>query len=80
MQRLGLVDATTFAPYDATQEVIFPPELLLQSSQPLRSVRIVGDRVTWHRLANSENLDSGLAAYVVFLVCMSVILVDMPAS
>ncbi|XP_041834296.1 xanthine dehydrogenase/oxidase-like [Melanotaenia boesemani] len=43
-----LFNAADFAPYDPTQEVIFPPELMsLSRGQRSRSLRFHGERATW---------------------------------
>ncbi|XP_038153656.1 xanthine dehydrogenase/oxidase [Cyprinodon tularosa] len=45
----SLYNAADFEPYDPTQEVIFPPELLnlSKSKRSTRSLRFHGDRTTW---------------------------------
>ncbi|XP_041467689.1 xanthine dehydrogenase/oxidase-like [Lytechinus variegatus] len=54
-----LYDPTTFMKYDATQDIIFPPELLLSTAkQNESSLTFKGIRVTWHRpLTLNELLD-----------------------
>ncbi|KAL4623910.1 xanthine dehydrogenase/oxidase isoform X1 [Arapaima gigas] len=42
-----LYDPSEFRPLDPTQEIIFPPELLCSSKQPLRQLRFQGERVLW---------------------------------
>ncbi|XP_059183934.1 xanthine dehydrogenase/oxidase isoform X2 [Centropristis striata] len=44
----SLFNTADFAPYDPTQEVIFPPELMsLTKGQRSASLRFKGDRATW---------------------------------
>ncbi|XP_068612678.1 xanthine dehydrogenase/oxidase [Brachionichthys hirsutus] len=44
----SLFDAAEFAPYDPTQEIIFPPELTsLAKGQRSASLSFVGDRTVW---------------------------------
>lgn len=45
-----------FAPYDATQEVIFPPELLLQPEASHRAVLFRSARTLWYRPASLAEL------------------------
>ncbi|XP_063958717.1 xanthine dehydrogenase/oxidase-like isoform X1 [Lytechinus pictus] len=54
-----LYDPTTFTQYDPTQDIIFPPELLLSTAKENKSsLTFVGTRVTWHRpLTLNELLD-----------------------
>ncbi|XP_071497121.1 xanthine dehydrogenase/oxidase-like [Diadema antillarum] len=44
-----LFDESEFAEYEPTQDIIFPPELMLASSQPPQSLTFRGERVTWYR-------------------------------
>ncbi|KAM3850718.1 xanthine dehydrogenase/oxidase [Diretmus argenteus] len=52
-----LFNAAEFTPFDPTQEVIFPPELMsLSRGQKLRSLRFHGDRVVWIQPSSLEEL------------------------
>ncbi|KAM9328515.1 xanthine dehydrogenase/oxidase-like [Pholidichthys leucotaenia] len=51
----SLFNAADFVPFDPTQEVIFPPELMtLCKGQMPRSLRFRGERVTWLQPANLD--------------------------
>uniref|UniRef100_A0A673LHN0 xanthine dehydrogenase n=1 Tax=Sinocyclocheilus rhinocerous TaxID=307959 RepID=A0A673LHN0_9TELE len=45
LQAQKLYDQSEFMPLDPTQEIIFPPELMVK--QPQRELRFVGERVLW---------------------------------
>uniref|UniRef100_A0A673LJS9 Xanthine dehydrogenase/oxidase-like n=1 Tax=Sinocyclocheilus rhinocerous TaxID=307959 RepID=A0A673LJS9_9TELE len=47
LQAQKLYDQSEFMPLDPTQEIIFPPELMVLSKQPQRELRFVGERVLW---------------------------------
>ncbi|XP_075333046.1 xanthine dehydrogenase/oxidase-like [Odontesthes bonariensis] len=50
-----LYNTADFAPYDPTQEVIFPPELMnLSKGQRSHLLRFRGDRATWLQPASLE--------------------------
>uniref|UniRef100_A0A8C5N0W4 Xanthine dehydrogenase/oxidase n=2 Tax=Leptobrachium leishanense TaxID=445787 RepID=A0A8C5N0W4_9ANUR len=49
-------DSSAFKPLDPTQETIFPPELLLHKSKPLRQVCFKGDGVMWFQPSNLREL------------------------
>ncbi|XP_059473955.1 xanthine dehydrogenase [Neocloeon triangulifer] len=51
-----LVQPHHFAPYDPSQEPIFPPELQLDDALDVHSVTFKGARVTWHRPTRLEEL------------------------
>lgn len=51
-----LFKAEDFTPYDPTQDVIFPPELMLPEAAKPKSLHIKGDLVTWYRPASLEEL------------------------
>ncbi|XP_020627784.1 xanthine dehydrogenase/oxidase-like isoform X2 [Orbicella faveolata] len=51
-----LFKAAEFAPYDPTQDVIFPPELMLPEAAKPKSLYIKGDLVTWIRPTTLEEL------------------------
>ncbi|XP_071487031.1 xanthine dehydrogenase/oxidase-like [Diadema antillarum] len=44
-----LFDPNDLAKYDPTQDIIFPPELMLASSDIQKSLVFRGERVTWYR-------------------------------
>lgn len=45
----NLVSNSDFAPYDPSQEVIFPPELKLSDTLDKQFLMLRGERVTWYR-------------------------------
>ncbi|XP_033625802.1 xanthine dehydrogenase/oxidase-like [Asterias rubens] len=52
-----LFDPSEFAPYDASQEPIFPPELLVAAGKAKLTIqKFVGDRVIWLRPATLQQL------------------------
>ncbi|KAK2707466.1 xanthine dehydrogenase/oxidase-like isoform X2 [Artemia franciscana] len=52
----GLVASPDFMPYDPSQDLIFPPELAVDSSLDLQNIQITGKRVTWYRPSSMESL------------------------
>lgn len=51
-----LFKSTEFTPYDPTQDVIFPPELMLPEAAKPRTLYIKGDNSTWIRPTTLEEL------------------------
>lgn len=58
-----LFDASTFKPYDPSAELIFPPELQLTDKYDTRFVVFTGDRVSWYRPAQLQQLLELKATY-----------------
>uniref|UniRef100_A0A4W4HLA5 Xanthine dehydrogenase/oxidase n=1 Tax=Electrophorus electricus TaxID=8005 RepID=A0A4W4HLA5_ELEEL len=51
-----LFDPSEFMPLDPTQEIIFPPELMSLSKQPLRELRFIGERMQWIQPSSLKEL------------------------
>ncbi|XP_071799961.1 xanthine dehydrogenase/oxidase-like [Asterias amurensis] len=52
-----LFDPSEFTPYDPSQEVIFPPELIMMLDKESPAIqRFLGDRVTWYRPVTLQQL------------------------
>lgn len=51
-----LFDPSEWAPYDSSQEPIFPPELRMSAALDSQCLVLKGPRVTWHRPATLEAL------------------------
>ncbi|XP_076843941.1 xanthine dehydrogenase/oxidase isoform X2 [Brachyhypopomus gauderio] len=51
-----LFNPSEFMPLDPTQEIIFPPELMSLSKQPVRELRFIGERVQWIQPSSLANL------------------------
>uniref|UniRef100_A0A8C1ZU89 Xanthine dehydrogenase/oxidase n=1 Tax=Cyprinus carpio TaxID=7962 RepID=A0A8C1ZU89_CYPCA len=58
-----LYDQSEFMPLDPTQEIIFPPELMVLSKQPQRELRFAGERVLWIQPCSLEELLELKATY-----------------
>uniref|UniRef100_A0A8C1EJN6 Xanthine dehydrogenase/oxidase n=1 Tax=Cyprinus carpio carpio TaxID=630221 RepID=A0A8C1EJN6_CYPCA len=56
-----LYDQSEFMPLDPTQEIIFPPELMVK--QPQRELRFAGERVLWIQPCSLEELLELKATY-----------------
>lgn len=52
----SLVQTDCFAPYEPTQEIIFPPELLLPVGDVKLPFRVTGPRVSWFRPESLQEL------------------------
>eukprot|EP00079_Xenopus_tropicalis_P035814 XP_017949585.1 PREDICTED: xanthine dehydrogenase/oxidase [Xenopus tropicalis] len=59
----ALFDPSEFRPLDPTQEVIFPPELLIYKNSPPKSLCFKGGNVTWLQPSNLEELLALKAQY-----------------
>uniref|UniRef100_A0A8C1ND72 xanthine dehydrogenase n=1 Tax=Cyprinus carpio TaxID=7962 RepID=A0A8C1ND72_CYPCA len=62
-QEHKLYDQSEFMPLDPTQEIIFPPELMVLSKQPQRELRFAGERVLWIQPCSLEELLELKATY-----------------
>lgn len=51
-----LFEPNEFSPYDASQEPIFPPELMISNKLDAKSLTFQGERVTWYRPNSLEEL------------------------
>ncbi|XP_071503432.1 xanthine dehydrogenase/oxidase-like [Diadema antillarum] len=51
-----LFDPREFAEYDPSQDLIFPPELMMASSEPPMSISFQGGRVTWYQPVTLDEL------------------------
>ncbi|RDD44277.1 Xanthine dehydrogenase/oxidase [Trichoplax sp. H2] len=51
-----LYNLSSFSAYDPSQELIFPPELMVTRDMPVESLRIVGNTMTWFRPSSLEEL------------------------
>lgn len=51
-----LFEASEFTPYDSSQEPIFPPELKLSDALDNHSIAFYGQKVTWYRPTNLNDL------------------------
>uniref|UniRef100_A0A672MMD3 xanthine dehydrogenase n=1 Tax=Sinocyclocheilus grahami TaxID=75366 RepID=A0A672MMD3_SINGR len=58
-----LYDQSEFMPLDPTQEIIFPPELMVLSKQPQRELRFAGERALWIQPCSLEELLELKATY-----------------
>eukprot|EP00054_Salpingoeca_dolichothecata_P024381 m.165933 g.165933 ORF g.165933 m.165933 type:complete len:1340 (-) comp24994_c0_seq1:150-4169(-) len=51
-----LSEPSKFVPYDASQEPIFPPELILQADQPTPALEFRGERSVWFRPTSLKDM------------------------
>uniref|UniRef100_A0A671QHA9 Xanthine dehydrogenase/oxidase n=1 Tax=Sinocyclocheilus anshuiensis TaxID=1608454 RepID=A0A671QHA9_9TELE len=58
-----LYDQSEFMPLDPTQEIIFPPELMVLNKQPQSELRFAGERVLWIQPCSLEELLELKATY-----------------
>ncbi|XP_018426968.1 PREDICTED: aldehyde oxidase 1-like [Nanorana parkeri] len=53
---LTLFDENKFLPLDPTQELIFPPELMMMRNNPKKMITFHGERITWYSPSTLEEL------------------------
>ncbi|XP_077304771.1 aldehyde oxidase-like [Lithobates pipiens] len=59
----GLFKEDNFVPLDPTQELIFPPALILMDDEDKTSLKFQGERITWFSPANLQELLQLKVAY-----------------